>query len=178
MKRLFNLVFVFTFFVSFSQNEQIIDTIGIDNYNATYILKDNALLKESPENTRTYKNFNFGSITTIDILNPYEVIVFYDEFDTVVVLDNELNLIQTIGFSNNISFSKKGITNKIWIYNADENKVQLYDYKSRKVSISSQVLTDFTPTKMESDFNSVRLINSKKTLVFNQYLYLEDTIIH
>jgi hypothetical protein len=178
MIRLFKFIFLFTFFVSYSQKEQSIDTIGVDNYNATYILKDNAILKETSGKIRTYQNFNFGFISTVDILNPYEVVLFYDEFNTVVILDNELNLIQTIRFENNISFSKKGITNNIWIYNADENKVQLYDYKSKKTSISSQVLTDFIPTKMESDFNSVRLINLKKTLIFNQYLYLEDTIIH
>ena len=85
---------------------------------------------------------------------------------------------RTIQFPNNISFSRKGITNKIWIYNEDENKIQLYDYKSKQVSISSQLITKFTPNKMESDFNSVRLSDDKKTLVFNQYLYLVDTIIH
>jgi hypothetical protein len=31
---------------------------------------------------------------------------------------------------------------------------------------------------MVSDFNAVKLIGKKKTLIFNQYLSLVDTIIH
>lgn len=178
MIRLFKYIFLFTFSVTFSQNEQTIDTIGVDNYKSTYMLNNNVLIKENNNETKTYQNFNFGNISTVDIINPFEIVVFYDEFNTVVILDNVLNLMRTIQFPNNISFSRKGITNKIWIYNEDENKIQLYDYKSKQVSISSQLITKFTPNKMESNFNSVRLSDDKKTLVFNQYLYLVDTIIH
>ena len=64
------------------------------------------------------------------------------------------------------------------MYNEDDSKLQLYDYKSNTVSISSQVLTRFTPIKMQSDFNTVKLSSVEKTLIFNQYLYLLDTIIH
>ena len=178
MIRLFKYIFLFTFSVTFSQNEQTIDTIGVDNYKSTYMLNNNMLIKEINNETKTYQNFNFGNISTVDIINPFESVVFYDEFNTVVILDNVLNLMRTIQFPNNISFSRKGITNKIWIYNEDENKIQLYDYKSKQVSISSQLITKFTPNNMESNFNSVRLSDDKKTLVFNQYLYLVDTIIH
>ena len=178
MKFLSIFFILFTYFTSFSQNEQTIDTIGKDIYNASYILKDNTLFKEIDAVSKSYNNFNFGEITTVDILNPFEIVVFYAEFNSAIILDNELNLMHTIRFANNITFVRKGITNKIWIYNADENKIELYDYKSKTISISSQILRNFTPIKMESDFNSVKLKSEEKTLVFNQYLYLQDTIIH
>ncbi|MCK5814502.1 MAG: hypothetical protein KAH07_01010 [Flavobacteriaceae bacterium] len=177
MKLLSVFFILFIYFVSFAQNEQT-DTIGTDIYNATYTLKDNTVFKKNNEISESYRNFNFGDITTVDILNPFEIVVFYGEFNSAVILDNELNLKHTIRFANNISFVRKGITNKIWIYNSDENKVQLYDFKSNTISISSQILRDFTPVKMESDFNNVKLISKEKTFVFNQYLYLQDTIIH
>lgn len=178
MKFLSIFFILFIYFESFAQNEQTTDTIGTDIYNATYILKNNTLYKEKNETSKSYNNFNFGEITSVDILNPFEIVVFYQEFNSAVILDNQLNLKHTIRFFNNILFVRKGITNKIWIYNADENKVQLYDFKSKTISISSQILRNFTPTKMESDFNKVKLISKEKTLVFNQYLYLQDTIIH
>lgn len=178
MKTFFSTFFSLLFIISFAQNEQEIDSIGTDIYDAIYTVKNNTLYKTVDDDTKTYQNFNFGEITSVDILNSLEIVVFYKEFNSVLILDNELNLKQTIRFANNILFASKGITDKVWVYNEDENKLQLYDYKSNTVSISSQVLTSFTPIKMESDFNKVKLSSAEKTLIFNQYLYLQDTIIH
>ena len=143
-----------------------------------YLIKDNILTKELDGKTKVNQNFNFGNLTSVDILNPLEIVLFYSDFNTVLVLDNELNLKHTIPFANNIKFASKAITDMIWVYNEDENKLQLYDYKSKTVSISSNVLTNFKPTAMETDFNTVQLIGVDKTLVFNRYLYLENTLIH
>lgn len=178
MKSLFKYLFLLLFTSTIAQNEQKNDTIGVDIYDALYIVKNNTLFKILEDKTQSYQNFNFGEITSVDIINPLEIVVFYKEFNSAIILDNQLNLKQTIQFTNNILFTSKGITNKIWIYNEDENKLQLYDYKSNTVSISSQVLTDFRPLKMKSSFNNVRLINNKKTLIFDRYLYLQETIIH
>ncbi len=178
MKSLLKYIFLLLFISVIAQNEQKIDTIGIDIYDALYIVKNNTLFKILDDETQSYQNFNFGEITSVDIINPLEIVIFYKEFNTSLILDNQLNTKHTIRFINNILFTRKGITNKIWIYNEDENKLQLYDYKSNTVSISSQVLTNFRPLKMKSSFNSVRLINNKKTLIFDRYLYLQETIIH
>ena len=104
--------------------------------------------------------------------------LFYVDFNTVVVLDNHLNEIQVIPFSETILFANKSVANKLWLFNSDRQKLQLFDYKSNTETLSSQVLTDFEPLKMESDFNSIKLIGKKKTLIFNQHLSLVDTIIH
>lgn len=178
MKSLLKYIFLLLFISVIAQNEQKTDTIGIDIYDALYIVKNNTLFKILDDETQSYQNFNFGEITSVDIINPLEIIVFYKEFNSAIILDNQLNTKHTIRFINNILFTRKGITNKIWIYNEDENKLQLYDYKSNTVSISSQVLTNFRPLIMKSSFNSVRLINNTKTLIFDRYLYLQETIIH
>ena len=95
-----------------------------------------------------------------------EIVVFYQDFNSVVILDNQLNEIDKTTFQDNILFARKSITNTIWIYNIDNNRIDLYDYKSKSISLSSQIITDFEPMNMESGFNYVKLIGNNKTLIF------------
>lgn len=180
MKLLFKILFLCSFLISFSQeNIQNNDSIKNDFLGATYAIVDqNTFIKKTVKNENTYRNFALGKITSFDILNPFEIVLFYVDFNTVVVLDNHLNEIQVIPFSETILFANKSIANKLWLYNIDRQKLQLFDYKSQTVTLSSQVLTDFEPIKMVSDFNSIKLVGEKKTLVFNQYLSLVDTAIY
>lgn len=179
MQSLLKFLFLISFCFSFSQNiEQKTDSIGIDVLDASYVVFNNILIKNSNDKTLSYENIALGEVSSVDIINPQEIVLFYHNFNTVIILDNQLNLIQSITFQNTISFARKSITNKLWIFNTDENKLELYDYKSNKSTIFSQVITDFEPITMESDFNSIKLIGNKKTLIFNQYLNLTDTVIH
>ncbi|AOW20612.1 hypothetical protein [Urechidicola croceus] len=179
MKTLINLLLLFSFFTVFSQeNKQIKDSIGKDILDNSYFVIENTLYKKAPNNLNSYKNISLGDITSIDLINSLEIVLFYSDFNSVIILDNQLNVIENIQFQDTILFVKKGITNKLWIYNYDARKIQLYDYKIKKATISSQVITDFEPIKMDGDFNSVRLIGANKTLVYNQYLNLIDTINH
>ncbi|MFK5879889.1 MAG: hypothetical protein QM478_10390 [Flavobacteriaceae bacterium] len=175
------LLFIISFFIicnSFSQNEQKTDTIGTDIFGAIYSLKNNTLFKSADDKTIDYKNYSLGDIATVDIINSREIIIFYLDYNTVVILDNQLNIITKIQFVQTILFVNKGIVNNLWRYNDIQNTLELYDYKSRKVTSSSQVITDFEPVKMESNFNSVKLIGVNKTLLFDQYLNITETVIH
>ena len=40
-------------------------------------------------------------IKKVDLINPLKVTLFYEEFNTVVLLDNQMNEIQKIDFSKN-----------------------------------------------------------------------------
>ena len=179
MQSLLKFLFLITFSLSFAQNsEQKIDSIGVDILDASYVVFNNVLIKNSNNKTLSYENISLGEVSSVDIINSQEIVLFYQDFNTVIILDNQLNLIQTISFQKTISFAKKGIANTLWIFNTDENKLELYDYKSKKTTLSSQIITDFEPQQMESSFNFVKLIGKEKTLVFNQYLNLIETIIH
>jgi len=179
MKSLLNFLFLFFFSISFAQNnEQKIDTIVKDVLDATYTVFNNTLLKKDNNKTYTYINIALGNLTSIDIINAQEIILFYSDFNTIVILDNQLNPKQTITFNNTILFAKKGVVNTVWVFNVDENKLQLYNYKSKRTTLTSQIITNIEPINMESGFNFVKLIGKEKTLIFDQYLNLTDTIIH
>jgi len=174
-------LFLFSLFIlcnSFSQNEQKTDTIGTDIFGAIYTLKNNTLIKSIANKTIDYQNLALGDITTVDILNSREIVVFYLDSNAVVILDNQLNLITQIQFIETILFVNKGIVNTIWRYNDTKNRLELYDYKSKAVINSSQIITEFIPLKMESNFNSVKLIGKNKALFFDQYLNIMNTSNH
>jgi hypothetical protein len=44
--------------------------------------------------TFVYQNFSLGKITKVDLQNPLKIVLFYENFNTVVTLDNQLNEIQ------------------------------------------------------------------------------------
>lgn len=179
MQSLIKFLFLITFSLSFAQNnEQKTDSIGDDVLGASYVIFNNVLIKKNSTETLSYENIALGEISSVDIINSQEIVLFYHDFNTAIILDNQLNLIQTVPFQNTVLFVKKGIANTLWIFNTDENKLELYDYKSQKITLYSQVITNFEPQQMESSFNFVKLIGKEKTLVFNQYLNLTETIIH
>jgi len=178
MKQLILLFSLFIICNSFSQNEQKTDTIGTDIFGAIYTLKNNTITKNKDDRTIDYQNLALGDIATVDILNSREIVIFYLDYNAVVILDNQLNLITQIQFAQTILFVNKGIVNNLWRYNDTQNIMELFDYKSRTVTSTSQIITDFEPIKMESNFNSVKLIGIEKTLVFDQYLNITETVIH
>lgn len=178
MKAPLSIFFLLIGFVSFSQNEQKTDSIGTDIFGAIYTLKNNTLFKNKDNKTVDYQNLAFGDIATVDIINSRRIVIFYLDYNAVVILDNQLNLINKVQFAQAILFVNKGIFNNLWRYNDTQNTLELYDYKSKTVTSSSQAITDFEPVKMESNFNSVKLIGVKKNLVFDQYLNITETVIH
>jgi hypothetical protein len=56
-------------------------------------LKTIFFLKSARE-TFVYQNFSLGKITKVDLQNPLKIVLFYENFNTVVTLDNQLNEIQ------------------------------------------------------------------------------------
>ena len=178
MNTLIKYFLLLTFITSFSQNnDQEIDSIGKDILGASYFLKNNTVYKNTNQKTYSYQNFALGNVSSVDILNSQEIVVFYKDFNSVVILDNQLNEIDKITFQDTILFARKGIVNKIWLFNADNNKIDLYDYKSNTISLSSQIITDFKPLNMESGFNYVKLKGKYKILIFDQYLNLTESKI-
>jgi len=105
---------------------------GFDGFNSYYYVKDNVLYKKYEETIIQYQNLAFGKIKKVDLLNPLKIVIFYSDFNTVVVLDNQLNEIQKIEFSRletPIIVSSTGISgqNKLWFFNTLNQQIGLYD---------------------------------------------------
>jgi len=153
--------------------------IGVDKFDNLYYLKSNTLFKKNDLETFSYANTQLGKITSVDIKNPLKIILFYKDFNTVILLDNKLNeLANQIDFkstslSKNISLVVGSSNNNLWLYSADDNTLQRYNYQTEKIQFTSQSLsfdkTNFKAKKLLSSYKKCWLLGESGILQFNEY---------
>jgi len=177
MRKLIYLLSVFYCCFSFSQNLKLTPTkidsiaidadsfIGFDGFNNCFYTKNNVLFKKVGDSNLQYQNPSLGKIAKVDILNPLKIIVFYEEFNAVMVLDNQLNEIQKVDFSKletPVVASAIGISgqNKLWIFNTMNQQIGLYDlnlntYQSLGMPIKESI------RYYQTDFNYFQWIDKQ-----------------
>ena len=114
------------------------DFIGYDGFGNIFYIKNNVLFKKTEKSLLNYQNLALGKIKKVDILNPLKVVVFYEEFNTVVLLDKQMNEIQKIDFSKNetpIIASAIGMSgqNQLWLYNSLNQQIGLYEIATNQI---------------------------------------------
>ena len=129
--------------ITFSQNaiytENIDKTLlltdtflGFDNQQNQYSIKDNVLSKNSKLINYQYKNVSLGKITRVDFQNPLQIVVFYNDFNTAILLDNQLNETKKIDFNLlseavNIDAIALSSQNQLWFFDTISSKIGLYN---------------------------------------------------
>ena len=155
MKNLILLFLITTISTVLGQNQKLIGLklnsvaiqadhfIGYDQFGYYYTLKNNVLIKTKGAESFEYKNISLGKITKVDIINPLKIVMFYENFNSVVLLDNQLNEIQRINFSENdipIVVNALGMAsqNQLWVYDSLNQQIGLFNYlKKEYQSIST-----------------------------------------
>jgi hypothetical protein len=177
MKKLVLLLFIASFSTVSSQNQKLtslkIDSIrfdgdaflGYDSFGFYYTLKNNVFSKIGTQETLEYKNISLGRITKVDLQNPLKIVLFYEIFNTVIILDNQLNETQKINFSESIIpivATAIGIAsqNQFWIYNSMNQQLGLYDYLSHNYKTISVPFTE-SIRNYSSDFNVFHWVDNK-----------------
>lgn len=105
--------------------------LGFDNQKNHYGIKNNVIIKRSTSDFE-YKNVGLGKIYNVDFQNPLQIVVFYKDFNTVVLLDNQLNEIKRIDFNlipELVQLEAVGLSaqNQLWVYDGISNKIGLYN---------------------------------------------------
>lgn len=177
MKKLVLLLFIASVSAVSSQSQKLtplkIDSIaleadaflGCDSFGFYYTIKNNVFSKINTQNTLEYKNISLGKITKVDLQNPLKIVLFYENFNTIIVLDNQLNETQKINFSENIipiMPSAIGIAsqNQFWIYNRINQQLGLYDYLSNTYKTISVPFSE-NIKNYSSDFNVFYWVDNK-----------------
>ncbi|NBW27369.1 MAG: hypothetical protein EBR38_02210 [Flavobacteriaceae bacterium] len=139
--------------------------LGIDVLSNQYFEENDILYKKNGDQIWQYKNVILGEILKIDIINPLKIAVFFEGFNSVVLLDSQLNEIQQISFSNinkaSIITSAVGIAaqNKLWFYDIIAQKIGLFNYLNEDFKyISTPFPGNFK--HYESDFNNFQWIDN------------------
>jgi hypothetical protein len=177
MKNALIIFFIFITTVSFGQNKVYVVTkvdsialvadqfLGYDAFGFYYSIKNNVLSKDKKNGHFEYKNIALGKPSKIDIQNPLKIMLFYENFNTVVLLDNQLSETQKINFSENnipITASATGIAsqNRLWLYNSLTQEIGLFDYmKNTYQSITPSFQGNLK--HYESDFITFKWIDNK-----------------
>ncbi len=175
MKKYLIPFFIVLFSISYSQNHNIsatkinqitIDTdqfLGYDQFDSYYSVKNNVFSLTKNKISLEYKNISLGNITYIDRQNPLKIVVFYENFNTIILLDNQLNESQKINLSENeipIVATSVGLAsqNRLWIYNNLTQQIGLFDYlKNTFLSITPPF--EGIIKHYESDFNTFQWID-------------------
>ena len=139
--------------------------VGYDGMGNLYFIKNNIFYKKNKKELWQYKNVSLGKITKVDFQNQLKILLFYENFNTIILLDNQLNETQKINFSENetpIVADAAGIAsqNRLWIYNSLTQQIGLFDYlKNTFQSITPSFQGNLK--QYESDFNTFRWIDDK-----------------
>jgi hypothetical protein len=184
MKKIFAIIVVVCF-AWFSVNAQSdtsfklirivkgdISAFSVDNLDNIYILDNRNQLKKYNSNGDSVAVFNdvkkYGQVTYMDVSNPLKVLLYYQNFSTVVMLDRVLNIRNIVDLRKQNIFRAKAIgqsyDNKIWVY--DE-----LEYKLKKLDEDGKLLQE-TP-----DFRLLlgQALTPQKIFDENKYVYLYDS---
>ncbi|SHF89498.1 hypothetical protein SAMN05443663_101443 [Flavobacterium defluvii] len=139
--------------------------IGYDSFGYSYQIKNNVFSKVKGNEIFEYKNVSLGNITKVDIQNPLKIVLFYEDFNSVVLLDNQLNKMTEINFSQNavpIVVSAIGMStqNQLWIFNTLNQQISLFDYLKNEYKTVSVPLTEGIKY-YQTDFNTFYWIDKK-----------------
>ena len=156
-----------------SKSVSIDNFYGLDSYNNIYSVKDNIVLKVGLNGTFQFSDIQLGDVTFVDILNPLKVVVYYQDFNTVVFLDNRFSEIERINFNDLPEFFNTGAArnagnNRLWLLNTDTHQIELYDYSTKQRTEISQPLSDEVKD-FASNFNYIFILTDKEVIQYNIY---------
>ena len=117
--------------------------VGEDALCYSYYIKDSNFIKLKNDENWQYTNIALGKIKNVDIQNPLKIVIFYENFNCVVILDNQLNEIKNINFSlenQEIVASAIGISSQgnLWVFNSTDMQLGFYNYETevyRKIGL-------------------------------------------
>ena len=132
--------------------------VGVDNLGYYYYIKNNVFYKQKETEIWQYQNVGLGEITKVDLINPLKIVVFYENFNKVILLDNQLNEVNVVDFSlltdviiaHNVGMCGQ---NSLWIFNSMNQQVGLFNYENRKYTVLNQAIKNLLLFS-QTDFNS------------------------
>lgn len=196
MKILYSLTVFYFFFSIVSCNmtrnagnelsDFLINDFEVDKLGNYYLINyAGDIRKFSADKTFLYsfKNSSYGNIASLDVSNPHKILVFYKEFQTILILDNTLTDISTIKLDYSQYYSAAGTSNdgNIWLYNSLKNQLS-------KISFNGTIIEEFNPLNAPYPGNNTdsKIFDRENRLFitddisgifsFNNFGYLEKII--
>tara|TARA_Y200000002_G_scaffold376954_1_gene381685 strand:- start:1504 stop:2283 length:780 start_codon:yes stop_codon:yes gene_type:complete len=156
--------------------------VGVDRFESIYYLKGDALEKKMASKLQSYSNLQLGDIDQVHIFNALKISVLHKNFNTVVLLDNRMAEINIIDFNNQPTYrlvTEIAYANEsaLWLYNALNLQLELFDYKTLKTKLSSLPF-DCEVLALQSDYNNVFALTASELYHYNYNGSLISKIRH
>ena len=184
------LTFLLTTFFGFTQSDSVtlekkltIDVIAksatTDQFGNIYlIVSNNEIRKYNPEGDELfrYSNSRLGEITYFDVSNPFNLLVFFEAFNTIKFLDRTLSETGEFHLFNAGLFNAKCMSvaddKHLWIFDKDNFQLKKFSFDGRLVVQSQQLnqllQKNLNPTIIKEIGNRVYLYDKKEgILVFD-----------
>ncbi|WP_231928733.1 hypothetical protein [Formosa sp. Hel1_31_208] len=152
--------------------------VAVDNFETIYYTVSNILYKK-PKNQPSinYSNVQLGIPTTVNAYNPLKINMFFQDFNSVVILDNRLAEIYKIDFNQLqpyrfVTHVSTGYDNTLWVFNQEIQQLELYDYKTNKRRITT-VPVQSNVLDLKSDYNYCWMLTEN---YLYQYTYFGSLI--
>lgn len=147
---------------SFAQNDSVFSFLkningefsyfNVDNLDNIYLVSNGNQLKKLYPNGDSVGVFNnvrkYGKLFSIDVTNPLKLLLYYQNFSTIVVLDRFLNIRNVIDLRKQNIFNVKAIAssydNNIWIFDEGDGKL-------KKIDDNGQVLSETVDLRIVFD---------------------------
>ena len=141
-----------------------------DHLKNIYIITNkNELLKYDGEGyfDSRFSFKKFGRIASVDVTNPFKIILYYTDYQCIVIIDAALNPIKTI-FLNDMGVANAGAIamgdgGHIWIYDAGVNKILRYSVDATGFKLS------YKSTTLDQNLSGL-LVN--QMLIKDNYIYM------
>ena len=146
---------------------------GVDTFDNYYYSLQQSLFKKGSDGEFQFADLSLGSLTHLDLLNPFKLVLFYSESNTAVILDNTLNEINRIDFNaiaspRLVTVAKGAGEHKLWIFNQDTFQLEMYDFVADRVLWQAQPESSL-PFNMVADYNTALLVFEKQIVSYNNY---------
>ncbi len=148
--------------------------IGVDNFGTVFFANESTIYKKNRDTTISYNNLQLGKLTTANSFNPLKINLFYQELNTVIILDNRLAEIFKIDFNTinnykNVSHVSTGYDNTIWLFNQDTQLLEVFDYKTRTTKAQTLKPIDSPILDLKSNYNYAYLLTEDNLSVYNYF---------
>lgn len=159
-----------------------------DQLQNTYVVDaDNQLLRfdANCEQQFQYNNNTLGELASVDVSNPLNIILFYPDFQTIVLLDRTLNFSGTVNLLDfdllNVSCVASSVDNNIWLYDEAAFTLKKIDQKGTVIASSNDLSLELNrqpkPKQMIDRQNTIYMNDPEQgILIFNQYGQYQKTI--
>jgi len=169
---MYSLIKYLIFFIVLTSLQLSAQQIYVDKLDNVYVVQQDKILKYDSKGILQYEaSFKkYGTVTSLDVSDPFKIMVFFGDFARIVFLDNTLNANQ-----GSYSLYSKDIINPSLVCSADDKSLWIYDkqlYSLIKTNENLQQLLRITDMQViiGTDFEPVCMRQQ------NNYLFLSDPL--